>query len=106
MRRLLNALGRFDERRRGGKIIMKVEDLREKKHDLEFSDLAIGSVFKKAVPYGEDWTFMKISTVTEFDDDGCKIDDYNAVCLDDGDFCWFEWDEGVIKVEAKLVIEK
>ena len=85
---------------------MKIEDLREKKHDLEFSDLAIGAVFKKAVPYGEDWTFMKISNVVKFDDDGCKEDDYNVVCLDDGDLCWFEWDEAVVKVEAKVVIEK
>ena len=85
---------------------MKIEDLREKKHDLEFSDLAVGDVFKKAVPYGEDWTFLKISNVVRFDDDGCKEDDYNVVCLDDGDLCWFEWDEAVVKVEAKLVIEK
>lgn len=86
---------------------MKVEDLREKKHDLEFCDLAIGAVFKKAVPYDEDWTFMKISKVTEFDEnDDCKTDDYNAVCLDDGDLCWFDWDESVVKVGAKVVIEK
>ena len=85
---------------------MKVEDLRTKKHDLEFCDLAVGSVFKKAVPYGEDWTFMKISEVTKFGDDGCKEDDYNVICLDDGDLCWFDWDEVVVKVEAKVVIEK
>jgi hypothetical protein len=86
---------------------MKIEDLREKKNDLTFSDLAIGDVFKKAVPYGEDWTFMKISIAVEVDgDDKCEKDSYNTVCLDDGDLCWFEWDESVIKVEAKLVIEK
>lgn len=86
---------------------MKIEDLREKKHDLEFSDLAIGAVFKKAVPYyGEDWTFMKISKVVKFSDDGCREDDYNVICLDDGDLCWFDWDEVVVKVEAKVVIEK
>jgi hypothetical protein len=84
---------------------MKVEDLRTKKHDLEFSDLAVGSVFKKAVPYGEDWTFMKISNVSESGDDDCEKEEYNAVCLDDGDLCWFDWDEEVIKVEAKVVIE-
>jgi hypothetical protein len=86
---------------------MKIEDLREKKHDLEFSDLAVGSVFKKAVPYGEDWTFMKISEVAEFDEnDDRKTDTYNAVCLDDGDLCWFRWNEAVVKVQAKLIIEK
>jgi hypothetical protein len=86
---------------------MRIEDLREKKHDLEFSDLAIGTVFKKAVPYGEDWTFMKISIVVEIDgDDKCEKDRYNVVCLDDGDLCWFDWDEAVVKVEAKLIIEK
>lgn len=86
---------------------MKVEDLRAKKHDLEFCDLAEGSVFKKAVPYGEDWTFMKISKVTKVDEDSdSEIDDYNAVCLDDGDLCWFDWDEVVVKVGAKVVIEK
>lgn len=85
---------------------MKIEDLRTKKHDLEFSDLAVGSVFKKAEPYGEDWTFMKISNVVKFDDYGCKENDYNAVCLDDGDLCWFDFDEVVVKVEAKVVIEK
>lgn len=86
---------------------MKVEDLREKKHDLEFSDLAIGVVFKKAVPYGEDWTFMKISNVTILDEDNNYIENrYNAMCLDDGDLCWFDWDEAVVKVQAKVVIEK
>lgn len=86
---------------------MKIEDLREKKHDLEFSDLAIGAVFKKAVPYGEDWTFMKISIVAEVDEDDDYIKDrYNTVCLDDGDLVWFDWSEAVVKVEAKLVIEK
>lgn len=85
---------------------MKVEDLREKKHDLEFSDLAIGAVFKKAVPYGEDWTFMKISSVAEVDDDDCVEERYNTVCLNDGDLCWFDWDEVVVKVEAKVIIEK
>jgi hypothetical protein len=85
---------------------MKIEDLREKKHDLEFSDLAIGAVFKKAVPYGENWTFMKISEVVKFDDNGSGEDNYNTVCLDDGDLVWFDWDEAVIKVEAKVVIEK
>lgn len=86
---------------------MKIEDLREKKHDLEFSDLAIGAVFKKAVPYGEDWTFMKISNVAEvYEDNDYVKDRYNAVCLDDGDLCWFDWDESIVKVEAKLVIEK
>lgn len=86
---------------------MKIEDLREKKHDLEFSDLAIGVVFKKAVPYGEDWTFMKISSVAEADEDEvCVNNRYNAVCLDDGDLCWFDFDEVVVKVKAKVVIEK
>ena len=86
---------------------MKIEDLREKKHDLELCDLAIGSVFKKAVPYGEDWTFMKISNVAEVDEgDDCIKDRYNVICLDDGDLCWLDWDEIVVKVEAKVVIEK
>ena len=86
---------------------MKVEDLRTKKHDLEFCDLAEGDVFKKAVPYGDDWTFMKILNVAEVDEnDDCTKEEYNAVCLDDGDLCWFDWDEVVVKVEAKLVIEK
>lgn len=79
---------------------MKIEDLREKKHDLEFSDLAVGDVFKKAVPYDEDWTFMKISNVANVKDR------YNVVCLDDGDLCWFDRDEVVVKVQAKVVIEK
>lgn len=86
---------------------MKIEDLRVKKHDLEFCDLAIGAVFKKAVPYGEDWTFLKISNVAEVDEDDNHVKDrYNVVCLDDGDLCWFDWDEVVVKVEAKLIIEK
>ena len=53
-----------------------------------------------------DWTFMKISEVVKFDDYGCKENNYNVICLDDGDLCWFDWDEVVVKVEAKVVIEK
>lgn len=86
---------------------MKIEDLREKKRNIEFYELAVGDVFKKVVSDGEDWTFMKISKVTLVDEDsGFEINEYNAVCLDDGDLCWFDRDEDIIKVEAKLVIEK
>ena len=87
---------------------MKVEDLREKEHTLEFSDLAVGDVFKKAVFDGTDSTYMKIPNVVE----ASKKDDYeyeyddNAVCFEDGDLVWIDWDERVIKVEVKLVIEK
>lgn len=85
---------------------MKIEDLREKKHNLEFCDLTEGDVFKRVVPYGADWTFMKISKVTKVDEDSdSEIDDYNAVCLDDGDLVWFDWNEAVVKVGAKVVIE-
>lgn len=85
---------------------MKVEDLREKKHDLEFSDLAVGDVFKRTKPYVS-WTFMKIPTVAETNEvDDCEKEEYNTVCLDDGDLVWFEWDDEVIKVEAKVVLMK
>lgn len=85
---------------------MKVEDLREKEHHLEFSDLTVGDVFKRTKPCVS-WTFMKIPTVAETNEvDGCEKEEYNTVCLDDGDVCWFEWDEGVTKVNAKVVIEK
>ena len=83
---------------------MKVEDLRETKHELEFSDLAVGDVFKKVAPDDRDWTFMKIPNVVENTND-FEYDD-NAVCLEDGDLCWLDWDEVVVKVEAKVVIEK
>ena len=87
---------------------MKVEDSREKKNGLEFSDLAMGDVFKKAVFDGTDSTFMKIPNVVEASkNDDCEYEyDDNAVCLEDGDLVWFDWDEVVVKVEAKLVIEK
>ena len=50
---------------------------------------------------------MKISNVAEVDEDtDCVEDRYNTVCLDDGDLCWFDFDEFVTKVEAKVVIEK
>jgi hypothetical protein len=82
---------------------MKIEDLREKKSDFTFHDLAVGDVFKKVNPDDKDWTFMKIPVVIE--DREYEYDD-NAVCLEDGDLIWFDWDEVVVKVEAKVVIEK
>jgi hypothetical protein len=86
---------------------MKIEDLREKENEPTFSALAVGAVFKYAEPDGKDWTFMKIPDVIEAseNDERMQFDD-NAVCLEDGCLCWFDWDERVIKVEAKLVIEK
>jgi hypothetical protein len=86
---------------------MKIEDLRKKEPDFEFNDLIVGDVFKKEISYGSNWTFMKILRVVEPDrDDGGEEERYNAVCLDDGDLCWFEWNDKVVKVEAKVVIEK
>ena len=87
---------------------MKVEDLREKKNELEFSDLAMGDVFKQVDPDGKDWTFMKIPNVVEAskkEDREYEYDD-NAVCLEDGELVWFDFDTKVIRIEAKLVIEK
>lgn len=83
---------------------MKVEDLREKKNKLTFSDLAVGDVFKYAEPGSKDWTFMKIPAVLENHND-FEYDD-NAVCLEDGELTWIDCDVEIIKVEAKVVIEK
>lgn len=86
---------------------MKIEDLREKENELTFSDLAVGNVFKYAEPDGKDWTFMKIPAVIEAseNDERMQFDD-NAVCLEDGELIWIDYDVKVIKVKAKVVIEK
>lgn len=83
---------------------MKIEDLREKKNELTFDDLTVGEVFKKAVHDDTDWTYMKIPEVVEDSSDNEFYD--NAICLEDGCLCWFEQDDKVVKVKAKLVIEK
>jgi hypothetical protein len=86
---------------------MKIEDLRKKEDILKFCFLNTGDVFR-VEPYGtESQTFMKIPRVrlNSYIDD-CKEDNYNAVCLNDGILSWFDWNEDIIKVEAKVVIVK